>query len=53
MARSMVWLRFGAAVTLDRRLAATVLVAYPVFARPHLIFHLHHFGPDPLTRRAP
>jgi hypothetical protein len=37
---------FGvAAVTCDRRLAATALVAYLVFAAPHLAFHLHHLGP--------
>jgi hypothetical protein len=37
---------FGvAAVTLDRRLAATVLVAFLVFALPHLVFHLDHLGP--------
>lgn len=37
---------FGvAAVTLDRRLAATVLVAYLVFALPHLVFHLQHLEP--------
>jgi uncharacterized protein YbjT (DUF2867 family) len=37
---------FGvAAVTLDRRLATTALVAYLVFALPHLIFHLGHLEP--------
>ena len=37
---------FGvAAVTLDRRLAATALVAYLVFALPHLDFHLQHLEP--------
>jgi hypothetical protein len=34
-----------AAVTLDRRLAATALVAYLVFAVPHLAFHLQHLEP--------
>lgn len=34
-----------AAVTLDRRLAATALVAYLVFAVPHLAFHLRHLEP--------
>jgi hypothetical protein len=37
---------FGvAAATLDRRLAATALVAYLVFAVPHLAFHLQHLEP--------
>jgi hypothetical protein len=37
---------FGvAAVTLDRRMATTALVAYLVFALPHLIFHLDHLEP--------
>jgi hypothetical protein len=37
---------FGvAAVTLDRRLAPTVLAAYLGFALPHLVFHLEHLGP--------
>jgi hypothetical protein len=37
---------FGvAAVTLDRRLVATALVAYLVFALPHLAFHLQHLEP--------
>ena len=37
---------FGvAAATLDRRLAATALVAYLVFALPHLVFHLDHLEP--------
>ena len=37
---------FGvAAATLDRRLAATALVAYLVFAVPHLAFHLQHLAP--------
>jgi hypothetical protein len=37
---------FGvAAATLDRRLAATALVAYLVFAVPHLVFHLDHLEP--------
>ena len=37
---------FGvAAVTLDRRLAATALAAYLVFALPHLAFHLQHLEP--------
>jgi hypothetical protein len=37
---------FGvAAATLDRRLAATALVAYLVFAAPHLAFHLQHLEP--------
>ena len=37
---------FGvAAVTLDRRLAATALAAYLVFALPHLLFHLQHLEP--------
>jgi hypothetical protein len=37
---------FGAAAaTLDRRLATTALVAYLVFAVPHLVFHLNHLGP--------
>ena len=37
---------FGvAAVTLDRRLATTALVAYLVFALPHLVFHLDHLEP--------
>jgi hypothetical protein len=37
---------FGvAAASLDRRLAATVLVAYLVFAVPHLVFHLNHLEP--------
>jgi hypothetical protein len=37
---------FGvAAATLDRRLAATVLLAYLVFAAPHLVFHLQHLEP--------
>jgi hypothetical protein len=37
---------FGvAAATLDRRLAATALVAYLVFAVPHLVFHLNHLEP--------
>jgi hypothetical protein len=37
---------FGvAAVTLDRRLATTALVAYLVFALPHLAFHLDHLEP--------
>jgi hypothetical protein len=37
---------FGVAVaTLDRRLAATALVAYLVFAVPHLVFHLDHLEP--------
>jgi hypothetical protein len=34
-----------AAVTLDRRLAATALAAYLVFAVPHLAFHLRHLAP--------
>lgn len=34
-----------AAATLDRRLAATALVAYLVFALPHLVFHLNHLEP--------
>ena len=34
-----------AAVTLDRRLAATALAAYLVFALPHLAFHLQHLEP--------
>jgi hypothetical protein len=37
---------FGvAAATLDRRLVATALVAYLVFAVPHLAFHLQHLEP--------
>jgi hypothetical protein len=37
---------FGvAAATLDRRLATTALVAYLVFAVPHLVFHLNHLEP--------
>jgi hypothetical protein len=37
---------FGvAAATLDRRLTTTVLVAYLVFAVPHLAFHLQHLEP--------
>jgi hypothetical protein len=37
---------FGvAAATLDRRLATTALVAYLVFAVPHLVFHLQHLEP--------
>jgi hypothetical protein len=37
---------FGvAAATLDRRLAGTALVAYLVFAVPHLVFHLNHLRP--------
>jgi hypothetical protein len=37
---------FGvAAATLDRRLAVTALVAYLVFALPHLAFHLQHLEP--------
>jgi hypothetical protein len=37
---------FGvAAATLDRRLAATALLAYLVFAAPHLAFHLQHLEP--------
>jgi hypothetical protein len=37
---------FGvAAVTLDRRLAVTALVAYLVFALPHMAFHLQHLEP--------
>lgn len=37
---------FGvAAATLDRRLTRTVLVAYLVFAMPHLVFHLNHLAP--------
>ena len=37
---------FGvAAVTLDRRLTTTALVAYLVFAVPHLVFHLNHLEP--------
>jgi hypothetical protein len=37
---------FGvAALSLDRRLATTVLVAYLVFAVPHLAFHLNHLEP--------
>jgi hypothetical protein len=34
-----------AAATLDRRLARTALVAYLVFATPHLVFHLNHLAP--------
>jgi hypothetical protein len=37
---------FGvAAATLDRRLVTTALVAYLVFAVPHLAFHLQHLDP--------
>ena len=37
---------FGAAaVTLDRWLSTTALVAYLVFALPHLVFHLDHLAP--------
>jgi hypothetical protein len=37
---------FGvAAASLDRRLATTALVAYLVFAVPHLVFHLNHLEP--------
>jgi hypothetical protein len=37
---------FGAAAaTLDRRMAATALLAYLVFAVPHLAFHLRHLEP--------
>jgi hypothetical protein len=37
---------FGvAAATLDRRLVNTALVAYLVFAVPHLTFHLQHLEP--------
>jgi hypothetical protein len=35
----------GVAATLDRRLATTALVAYLVFALPHLVFHLNHLEP--------
>jgi hypothetical protein len=35
----------AAAISLDRRLATTALVAYLVFALPHLVFHLDHLEP--------
>ena len=40
-----------AAATLDRRLATTALVAYLVFALPHLVFHLNHLEPVRDRRR--
>jgi hypothetical protein len=45
-----------AAATLDRRLAGTALVAYLIFAAPHLAFHLNHMEPfgtiDAITQTA-
>lgn len=44
---------FGvAAVTLDRRLTRTVVVAYLVFAVPHLVFHANHLAPFGATDAA-